>query len=215
MEMDETAEQGAAREAREELNANVIIGPLLAVYSLPHIGQMWALIWTVRPSLKPLCFPFPEWMWWGCSADLQFVAYFHCSLWPAIILLTIAQYSVRQVGRLLWWCPGLPEMTQECSYTAWPDRGIGLSQRCPVEGWAWHGDMVIRSVSSQTLGSRFLSRRSTHGIKKFRDTQSVVWEARSHYYLGVLCVVYALHRLPDITAMNTYMLTFLPCWESW
>lgn len=40
MEMGETSEQGAAREAREELNADANIGKLLAVYSLPHIGQM-------------------------------------------------------------------------------------------------------------------------------------------------------------------------------
>lgn len=40
MEMGETSEQGAAREAREELNADANIGKLLAVYSLPHIGQI-------------------------------------------------------------------------------------------------------------------------------------------------------------------------------
>ncbi|CAM9139923.1 unnamed protein product [Ascophyllum nodosum] len=40
LEMGETGEEGAAREAREELNADVRVGRLLAVYSLPHIGQM-------------------------------------------------------------------------------------------------------------------------------------------------------------------------------
>lgn len=40
LEMGETGEEGAGREAQEELHANVLVGPLLAVYSLPHIGQM-------------------------------------------------------------------------------------------------------------------------------------------------------------------------------
>lgn len=40
LEMGETAEEGAAREAREELNADILVGSLLAVYSLPHIGQV-------------------------------------------------------------------------------------------------------------------------------------------------------------------------------
>lgn len=40
LEMGETAEQGAAREAREELNAEIDVRGLLAVYSLPHIGHM-------------------------------------------------------------------------------------------------------------------------------------------------------------------------------
>lgn len=34
-------EEGAAREAREELNADIHVGELLALYSLPHIGQMY------------------------------------------------------------------------------------------------------------------------------------------------------------------------------
>lgn len=38
--MGESAEEGAAREAREELNAEVVVGDLLAVYSLPHINLM-------------------------------------------------------------------------------------------------------------------------------------------------------------------------------
>lgn len=40
LELGETGEEGAAREAREEMNADVDVGGLLAVYSLPHIGQM-------------------------------------------------------------------------------------------------------------------------------------------------------------------------------
>ncbi|CAM9796202.1 unnamed protein product, partial [Ectocarpus sp. 12 AP-2014] len=40
LELGETGEEGAAREAREEMNADVDVGGLLAVYSLPHIGQI-------------------------------------------------------------------------------------------------------------------------------------------------------------------------------
>lgn len=40
LEMCETAEEGAAREAKEELNAEVDVEGLMAVYCLPHIGQM-------------------------------------------------------------------------------------------------------------------------------------------------------------------------------
>ena len=40
LEMGESTEEGAAREAREELNADVLVGDLLAVYSLPHISIM-------------------------------------------------------------------------------------------------------------------------------------------------------------------------------
>lgn len=38
-EMGETGEEGAAREAREEMNAEIDVRGLLAVYCLPHIGQ--------------------------------------------------------------------------------------------------------------------------------------------------------------------------------
>ena len=40
MEVGETAEQGAMREAREEANASISIDRLLAVYSIPHIAQV-------------------------------------------------------------------------------------------------------------------------------------------------------------------------------
>lgn len=40
LEMGETGEEGAAREAKEELNAQIEVGGLLAVYCLPHIGQV-------------------------------------------------------------------------------------------------------------------------------------------------------------------------------
>lgn len=39
LEIGETGEEGAAREAREEMNAEIDVGGLLAVYCLPHIGQ--------------------------------------------------------------------------------------------------------------------------------------------------------------------------------
>lgn len=43
MENNETLEQAAARETLEEANARVEIGDLYAVYSLPHISQVYIL----------------------------------------------------------------------------------------------------------------------------------------------------------------------------
>ena len=43
MENKETIAQGAARETLEEANANVKIGALYAVYSLPYISQVYVL----------------------------------------------------------------------------------------------------------------------------------------------------------------------------
>ncbi len=43
MENNETLEQAAARETLEEANARVKIGDLYAVYSLPHISQVYIL----------------------------------------------------------------------------------------------------------------------------------------------------------------------------
>ena len=43
MENNETLEQAAARETLEEANARVEIGDLYAVYSLPHISQVYLL----------------------------------------------------------------------------------------------------------------------------------------------------------------------------
>lgn len=40
MEMGETAEQAAMREAREEANAEIVIDRLLAVYTIPRIAQV-------------------------------------------------------------------------------------------------------------------------------------------------------------------------------
>ena len=40
MEVGETAEQAAMREAREEANADIVIDRLLAVYTIPHIAQV-------------------------------------------------------------------------------------------------------------------------------------------------------------------------------
>ena len=40
MELGETAEQAACREAREEANAEIVIDRLLAVYSIPRISQV-------------------------------------------------------------------------------------------------------------------------------------------------------------------------------
>lgn len=43
LEKGETVEQGAERETLEEANARVEIGPLYAVYNIPHIGQVYML----------------------------------------------------------------------------------------------------------------------------------------------------------------------------
>lgn len=40
MEERETSAEGAAREAREEANARLLMGPLLAVYNIPRISQV-------------------------------------------------------------------------------------------------------------------------------------------------------------------------------
>lgn len=40
MEIGETAERAAMREAREEANADIVIDRLLAVYTIPHIAQV-------------------------------------------------------------------------------------------------------------------------------------------------------------------------------
>ena len=43
MENGETTAQGAARETLEEANARVEIGPLYAMYNIPHINQVYIL----------------------------------------------------------------------------------------------------------------------------------------------------------------------------
>jgi ADP-ribose pyrophosphatase YjhB (NUDIX family) len=43
MENDETTAQGAVRETLEEANARVEIGPLYAMYNIPHINQVYIL----------------------------------------------------------------------------------------------------------------------------------------------------------------------------
>lgn len=53
MENKETLEQAAARETLEEANARVEIGDLFAVYSLPHISQVYLLF---RATLLDLDF---------------------------------------------------------------------------------------------------------------------------------------------------------------
>lgn len=40
MEKKESLEEGALRETREEANAEVVLGPLFAVYSVVHISQV-------------------------------------------------------------------------------------------------------------------------------------------------------------------------------
>ncbi|WP_459557587.1 NUDIX hydrolase [Lacunimicrobium album] len=67
MELHETAEQGAAREAIEEANAHIAIDALLAVYSIPRISQV-QLIYRAR-LIRPEFSPGPE------SLDVQLFSY--------------------------------------------------------------------------------------------------------------------------------------------
>lgn len=60
MENGETTADGAARETLEEANARVEIGPLYALYNIPHISQVYILFRArllhedVRPGLETL-----------------------------------------------------------------------------------------------------------------------------------------------------------------
>lgn len=59
LEEGESLEQGAAREAREEANAEIAIDALLAVYSVPHISQVQifyraALLTGATPGIESL-----------------------------------------------------------------------------------------------------------------------------------------------------------------
>lgn len=55
MENDETASEGAAREALEEANAKVEIDDLYSVYSIPHINQVYMMFLArlVDPDVSP------------------------------------------------------------------------------------------------------------------------------------------------------------------
>ena len=55
MENSETVEQGAARETREETEAEVTITSLYAMYSIPHINQVYLLFRAslVAPNFRP------------------------------------------------------------------------------------------------------------------------------------------------------------------
>ncbi|MCA3560372.1 MAG: NUDIX hydrolase [Aestuariivirga sp.] len=55
MELGETAEQAAMREAREEANAAIVIDRLLAVYTIPRIAQVQImyLAHLAEPSFSP------------------------------------------------------------------------------------------------------------------------------------------------------------------
>lgn len=52
MEMDETAESGAARETLEEANAEVQITRLFSVYSLPRVGQVYLIFLAELSNLN-------------------------------------------------------------------------------------------------------------------------------------------------------------------
>jgi len=58
LELGESAEEGAVREAFEEARARIAIERLFAVYSIPHIGQV-QLFYTAR-LLSPEVAPGPE-----------------------------------------------------------------------------------------------------------------------------------------------------------
>ena len=55
MELNETAAEGAAREALEEANAKVEIEDLYTVFSLPHISQVYMMFRArlVEPNVSP------------------------------------------------------------------------------------------------------------------------------------------------------------------
>lgn len=55
MEMDETAPEGAAREALEEANAKVEIEDLYTVFSIPHISQVYMMFRArlLDPEISP------------------------------------------------------------------------------------------------------------------------------------------------------------------
>ena len=55
MENNESAAEGAAREAMEEANAHVEIGELYTVYSIPHISQVYMMFLArlVDPNVFP------------------------------------------------------------------------------------------------------------------------------------------------------------------
>ncbi len=57
LELRETPEAGAAREAREEANAQIAIHSLLAIYSIPRISQVQIIY---RASLQSAVSPGPE-----------------------------------------------------------------------------------------------------------------------------------------------------------
>lgn len=58
MELGETAEQGAAREAVEEAQCSIVIKDLLAVYSIPRIHQVHLIFRATLPN--PIFAPGPE-----------------------------------------------------------------------------------------------------------------------------------------------------------
>ena len=55
MEVNETAAEGAAREAMEEANAELVVKTLYAVFSVPHISQVYAIFIAdlLAPSYSP------------------------------------------------------------------------------------------------------------------------------------------------------------------
>ena len=55
MEMNETAAEGAAREAMEEANARVEVEDLYTVFSLPHISQVYMMFRArlIDPDISP------------------------------------------------------------------------------------------------------------------------------------------------------------------
>ena len=67
MELNETAEAGAAREAMEEANADIAIDALIGIYSIPRISQV-QLIYRAKLN-SPNVSAGPE------SADVKFVTW--------------------------------------------------------------------------------------------------------------------------------------------
>ena len=91
LELEETAEQGAAREAWEEARARLNILQLLAVYSVPHISQIQLMFCATLESSE--ISPGPE------SEDVRLVAWQDIP-WDALAFPSVI-WALRQQKQIL------------------------------------------------------------------------------------------------------------------